>query len=56
VKTIESRISETDGRTSGFDYMRLALAAGVIAMHSVITSYGQLAEIAFWQSPIPTGL
>jgi peptidoglycan/LPS O-acetylase OafA/YrhL len=52
VKTIEARIVETHGRTSGFDYMRLALASGVIAMHSVITSYGQLAEIAFWQSPI----
>jgi peptidoglycan/LPS O-acetylase OafA/YrhL len=32
--------------------MRILLACGVIAMHSIITSYGQVAEIAFWQSPI----
>jgi peptidoglycan/LPS O-acetylase OafA/YrhL len=51
-KTIASRIAEAGSRTSGFDYMRILLACGVIAMHSIITSYGQVAEIAFWQSPI----
>ena len=50
--TIAGRIEATGGRTSGFDYMRLILACGVIAMHSVITSYGQLTEIALWTSPI----
>lgn len=52
MKTVASRIAEAGNRTSGFDYMRLGLACAVIAMHSVITSYGQLTEIEFWQSPL----
>lgn len=50
--TIAGRIAATGGRTSGFDYMRLILAVCVIAMHSVITSYGQLVEIGLWSSPL----
>ena len=52
MQTVEQRISDTGGRSSGFDYMRLGLACAVIAMHSVITSYGQMTEIEFWQSRI----
>lgn len=49
--TLADRITFTRGRTSGFDYLRIVLAASVIAMHSVITSYGPDVEIEFWHSP-----
>jgi peptidoglycan/LPS O-acetylase OafA/YrhL len=52
LNTISDRISETDGRTSGFDYMRIVLACSVIAMHSVIISHGWEAEADLWQSPL----
>jgi len=37
---IEERITETGGRASGFDYLRIGLAVLVICFHSMITSYG----------------
>lgn len=40
----------SDGRPSGFDYMRLFLSLAVIGLHSVIICYGQMVEIEFWQS------
>jgi peptidoglycan/LPS O-acetylase OafA/YrhL len=52
MQTVEQRLSDTGSRSSGFDYMRLGLACAVIAMHSIITSYGQVSEIEFWQSPL----
>lgn len=50
MQTVEQRISDTGGRSSGFDYMRLGLACAVIAMHSIITSYGWMYEIRLWRS------
>jgi peptidoglycan/LPS O-acetylase OafA/YrhL len=38
--SIEQRTIDTGGRSTGFDYLRIALASGVIAWHSVGTSYG----------------
>jgi peptidoglycan/LPS O-acetylase OafA/YrhL len=49
--TIAERLALVDGNSTGFNYLRLFLAAGVVAMHSVIVCYGQLTEIAFWHSP-----
>ncbi|MFC0169578.1 acyltransferase family protein [Pseudoduganella danionis] len=37
---IDERITETGGRATGFDYLRIGLAALVICFHSMITSYG----------------
>jgi peptidoglycan/LPS O-acetylase OafA/YrhL len=48
--TIGERLLLVRNRPSGFDYMRLMLAIGVIAMHSVIVCYGPLVELEFWKS------
>lgn len=48
--TIADRMMDVGDRPSGFDYMRLLLAAGVIALHGSIVCYGQLAELQVWQS------
>jgi peptidoglycan/LPS O-acetylase OafA/YrhL len=49
--TLAGQLARSNNRPAGFDYMRLVLAAGVIAMHTINTSYGQAAAIAFWDSP-----
>ena len=38
--SIQKRIDETGGRSTGFDYLRIVLAAAVIAWHSFGISYG----------------
>lgn len=38
--TINDRLVETKFRPSGFDYMRIVLALGVVCYHSIVTSYG----------------
>lgn len=38
--TILARMTETGGRSTGFDYLRILLALGVIAWHSLPLSYG----------------
>jgi peptidoglycan/LPS O-acetylase OafA/YrhL len=56
--TLSDRLKDTDGRPSGFDYMRLVLAIGVICWHVAVTSYGDLAQEKVWNSVwwIPFGL
>lgn len=39
-QSLEERLEETRWRPSGFDYMRVVLALGVIGWHSTLTSYG----------------
>lgn len=39
--SLEERLKVTQGRPSGFDYMRVVLAVGVIFWHSKLTSYGE---------------
>jgi len=39
--SMEERLAATQGRPSGFDYMRVVLALGVIGWHSKLTSYGE---------------
>ncbi len=48
--TLNERIKSTSGKPSGFDYMRLILAVLVICFHSVVTSYGPLAQNEFNQT------
>jgi peptidoglycan/LPS O-acetylase OafA/YrhL len=40
------------GRTTGFDYMRVALATSIIFWHAISISYGTEVEIAYWRGPI----
>jgi peptidoglycan/LPS O-acetylase OafA/YrhL len=49
--TIAQRLAATGGRPSGFDYLRLALALSVIAMHSAIVCYHFYGEYVLWLSP-----
>jgi peptidoglycan/LPS O-acetylase OafA/YrhL len=38
--TFLDRMQAANGRSSGFDYMRVLLAAAIIVLHGVMTSYG----------------
>ncbi len=44
---LSERIEQTDGRATGFDYMRLLLAILIICFHSVVTAYGPDAQTDF---------
>jgi peptidoglycan/LPS O-acetylase OafA/YrhL len=48
--TLLDQMERTSGRSSGFDYMRVVLAAMIICLHSVTTSYGMPAQDALWGS------
>lgn len=49
--SIETKMKQASNRPAGFDYLRLLLATGVIAQHTVNTSYGQVAAEALFHSP-----
>jgi peptidoglycan/LPS O-acetylase OafA/YrhL len=49
--SIARRLQETGGRASGFDYMRLCLAIGVIAFHTTTASYGITQSLVIWNGP-----
>lgn len=51
-QTIEARMTETGGRTTGFDALRVALSIAVLCWHSILTSYGAHAEVPIWTSPL----
>jgi len=46
--TIEDRLSETGGRTTGWDYLRASLSLFVIAFHGPLTCYGPAYDTALW--------
>lgn len=48
---IAQRLEVVGGRPSGFDYMRLVLAVGVICIHGTLISYGRAADLALWATP-----
>lgn len=37
-------IERAQGRPTGFDYMRMVLAVGIIGFHSIVTCYGAIAQ------------
>jgi peptidoglycan/LPS O-acetylase OafA/YrhL len=39
------------GRTSGFDYLRVCLAIGVIGVHTASVSYGHRSDLIVWGGP-----
>jgi len=49
---IGQRVTETGGRTSGFDYLRLVLSILVLLFHSVDACYGIPAVDALFASPL----
>jgi peptidoglycan/LPS O-acetylase OafA/YrhL len=49
--TIAQRMTETGGRPTGFDYLRLALAVLIVCWHSVVTSYGLDAQTVASSAP-----
>ena len=48
VKTFQAVSDAQNGRTSGFDLMRIMLAAAVIVVHSVPVAYGQDPNMEMW--------
>ena len=51
-QTIASRLEQTGGRSSGFDYLRIGLSVSVISWHTIIVCYGADAETPFWMGPL----
>lgn len=46
--TIDHRYQSIGGFTSGFDYLRLLLAAAVVVLHSFGSSYGAAVDLQIW--------
>jgi peptidoglycan/LPS O-acetylase OafA/YrhL len=50
--SLGDKLAASGERPTGFDYLRISLALGVVCMHSGLTSYGQDADFAIWMSPL----
>jgi peptidoglycan/LPS O-acetylase OafA/YrhL len=50
--SLGDKLAASGERPTGFDYLRIGLALGVVGMHSGLTSYGQDADFAIWMSPL----
>ncbi len=50
--TFQDRMSLAKGHTRGFDYLRICLAIGVVAWHTVVTCYGDDYQFAVLRSPV----
>lgn len=53
-RSIEQRLEQVGMRPSGFDFLRVCLATGVIGVHTVMACYGPDSQEmrAFWNSPL----
>lgn len=49
--SVGAKMAARDGRPTGFDYLRLALAIAIVCEHSLITSYGDAVGARVWQLP-----
>lgn len=49
--TIDEALRLRGQRTSGFDYIRITLAASIILWHAIPLSYGPAVELTYWRSP-----
>lgn len=49
-QTIEQRLTATSGVTSGWNYLRISLAATVVFFHSLLTCYGVYGTDYVWHS------
>ncbi len=50
--TLGERLEGAGFRPSGFDYLRLGLSLGVVAAHSIDTSYGWDVTLQIWGTPL----
>jgi peptidoglycan/LPS O-acetylase OafA/YrhL len=50
--TIDEKSAASGGRTTGFDYIRIGLAASIILWHGISLSYGREAELRAWHGPL----
>lgn len=48
--TLRDRVEEVGGISSGFDYLRIALAVAIIGWHTIVTLYGRNFEAPIWSS------
>jgi peptidoglycan/LPS O-acetylase OafA/YrhL len=53
-KTFLIRFNETNGQPNGFNYMRVALALGIICFHSIATTTGHDSAVweSWWRGPL----
>jgi len=51
IRSIATRIEETSGHASGFDYMRLALASAILLIHTALVCHGLPADQAIYTGP-----
>lgn len=55
-QTLEARMASLKGPSSGFDYLRIVLALGVVVWHAILVSYGVETTIAaretIWARPL----
>jgi len=49
--TLSDAMRASDGRSTGFDYLRVGLALSVVCSHSVVTSYGTDLQSQFLAGP-----
>jgi peptidoglycan/LPS O-acetylase OafA/YrhL len=49
--TISQRLAFTKNRPAGFDWIRIVLATGIVAWHSIAVSYGSDYEDTVWTNP-----
>jgi peptidoglycan/LPS O-acetylase OafA/YrhL len=50
--TLEQRVTDTGGRSSGFDYLRIILACAVVFWHAFTTSYGDGFAYSVMNTPL----
>jgi len=50
--SLRAKLDMSNGRPSGFDWMRVSLSVAVVLVHSIITSYGMSADEAIFRSPL----
>ena len=49
--TLAQRMERSGSHSTGFDYMRLLLALGVVLWHTVVICYGNAFQNALWVGP-----
>jgi len=50
--TLQQRMQAVNGRSSGFDYLRICLATSIILWHGIPVSYGGAYELEIWRGPL----
>ena len=51
-RSLDDQSRSANGRSSGFDYMRVLLAMLVVLLHTAIVSYGTSGDAIFWNGPL----